>query len=420
MTGGQWINTGNMSEGQKRAIAAAKGPAKQKLRETYAKQRAEANKQKQGGGPGRDRGGRPQNAGRRNGPKGGRNGGQTFRNDNQGSGGNFRAIGMGTPGFMTRVVGGVPHSAAFDGFSNAHLPCDEQTAPYRVTNLRNVVEISSEANKDKVMVVCPRVLGELEFLTNSGYRIAANSGPLCDAIAYVYDCSQKIHNTTGYLDEVRSAFAGLVASDPNEPISLTLRARCHNMSTHVKCLGCDNGLVPAGQVWMGAVPMLEGGNTAEAPLAGGVGSGTGVGTDLNNAETILKRWCELNRDSGYLKSFTAGELFSGPGHKIHSVVAENVAYRKWNDVVVPTNTTPAAYMHFHAGLEPIVIFIPRCGNALNTMRYQITIGMQWATRHTDIMLRAGQIDHRPPAAAAWNAAIQAVMKNRQASGTKNL
>jgi hypothetical protein len=324
---------------------------------------------------------------------------------------------MGSPGFMTRVVGGVPNASAFDGFSNAHLPCDEQTAPYRVTNLRNIIEVSTSDVTDKVLVICPRVMGELEFLPPAGHRIAANDGALTDVIATLYDCSQRVHFVTPVLDSVRSAFAGTVTPDANDPISLTLRARCHNLSIHVKCLGCASGLLPSGQVWIGAVPMLEGGGTAEAPTPG-----VGGATDQANSETILKRWCEANRDSGYLKSHGAGELFSGPGQKCHTMVAENVANRKWSDVVVPSASVQPSSLHFHNGLEPIVVFFPKCGNDQNSMQYQISIGCQWTTRHTDIMLRAGQHDHQPSATPMWNRAIQAAMKVRSAGtgGSKNV
>jgi len=368
------------SNRQRKRIAEAKGPAKARLRAQYRAQKNQTAAPKVNGGAGapppipraaRRQNQRPQNS----------------------------IYGMAKPNpYAERHA----HLAAFSGFNDFHLPTDEQDAPYRVTNLINIMEFTSDPSMDQIVVVCPRVVSDRELrlsvTTPDPVRFATADGPLCDIIAVRYNAASGVNDVQNHLgDYERAAFAGLVPEPASSYSTLSVRARIHNMSVRVECLGCDGGFYPSGNLYIGTVPMIESGGSAEAP---GVGQPTS-----SSFYTMKKVWAENSISVGYLRSHSAHSLLDGKD--FHSTVAENITYKRWNDVVVQAQNMCEGSFPFQMSMEPIVVYVPRAGTSAVQMRYKLTIGTQWCTRHpTDVLLRAGQKRHEPTPPSSWNSAMR--------------
>lgn len=278
----------------------------------------------------------------------------------------------------------VPRSIgyAFDGFDKRHLPIDELTAPYATTNFVTVMEFGSSAIIDQVIVVCPR-----KHNTQEVY-----AGPLTDYIAMRYDAAERIVGSIPTLDAARCPIIDMPEPGTGDTFT-SVRARLHNQSIRLSCLGTNTGLYPPGGAYVGTVPMIEVG-----------GQSTGYAESL----TIKQAWADDSIAVGYLKSVSAAKLQDRP-FVLHSAVAEAMSYKSWNDMSVPASTTNRGSMSFSTALEPIVLYIPRAGAGNTVVNYRLEIGQQWCSRHPhNIMLRATQKQHPATAPSLWHAAVGAV------------
>jgi hypothetical protein len=270
---------------------------------------------------------------------------------------------------------------AFDAFDKRHMPLDEVTAPYTTTNFLSVLEFTSSAGRDQLIVVGPRTL------------LTETPAFLTDYIAVLYDASETLDGSISILDSVRSPIINTPAlSQTGEVLQTTVRARLHNLSVRVECLGTNTGLYPPGSVYMGTVPNIENysGNVVPSGL------------------TLKTAWAEDSISVGYLRSISAVSLVTSP-RTLHAAVAENVSYKTWRDIVVPNSVMEIGRLGFLTSLEPIVIYIPRAGSGNTTVNYRVNIAQQWCSRHPhNVMLRSTQVQHPPTSPDIWHAAISGV------------
>lgn len=287
----------------------------------------------------------------------------------------------------------IPRSMAwaFDGFDKRHLPLDEFTAPYTVSNLVSTIELSSSPTVDKIVIVSP-----------FKYSQFSDSGPsLTDFIAVVYDGS-KTGSTLTHLQSVRSPIIG--AKQTDELQHMDLRGRLHNLSVRVQCLGTSSGLYPPGIVYCGAVPSIETG-----------GNHTSLGT-----KTLWESWIEQSVAVDYLKGIPAVSLMGKACEDnglIHATVCETISYKTWREFYIPASSFEEATLAVNSALEPIVIGIPRCGTATNAVNYRIVIGQQWCTRHpNNPVLRATQKQHKATPPGVWHSAMSSVKSGVAAVG----
>jgi len=272
---------------------------------------------------------------------------------------------------------------AFDGFDKRHLPVDETTAPYATTNFLGTMEFGSSHDIDQVIVVCPRSTGNQE----------SHVGPLTDFIAMRYDAHENVSANVPTLDTLRSPVIGAPDRDATVHQHYSVRGRLHNMSVRLTCTGTNEGLVPPGSAYVGAVPMIETGSFS---------------MPSKDALSIKRAWAEDNIAVGYIRPVSAASL-QAKSVVIHSAVAENVAYKSWNDFIVPPITTNLGALPMRTTLEPIVIYIPKCGNTSTVVNYRLEVGQQWCTRHPfDIMMRSTQKQHMPTDSNTWQSAICSV------------
>ena len=278
----------------------------------------------------------------------------------------------------------VPESLkyAFDGFDKRHMPVDELTAPYTTTNFTTVMDFGSSATMDQVIVVCPRVLHDQELYM----------GPLTDYVAMRYDASETIAGTIPTLEVVRCPIIDKQAPTASN-IHLSVRARLHNQSIRLSCLGTNTGLYPPGSVYVGTVPMIETG----AASTGGA-----------EALSIKQAWADDSIAVGYLKSVPAAKLQEKP-FVLDSAVAENVSFKSWRDMCVPASTADKGSLPFSTALEPIVLYIPRAGAGTTVVNYRVEIGQQWCSRHPhNVMLRSTQKQYPATSPSLWHSAVGAV------------
>lgn len=249
----------------------------------------------------------------------------------------------------------VPRSVgyAFDGFDKRHLPLDEYTAPYTTTNFVSVMEFSSSAIMDQVIVVCPRLHSAQEFYI----------GPLTDFIAVQYDASESISGSIQTLATLRCPIVDAPTQGTAE-LKFSVRARLHNMSVRLSCLGTNNGMYPPGSVYLGAVPAIETGPHS-----------TGASESL----TIKQAWADDSIAVGYIKPVSAASLQENP-IVLNACVAENVSYKTWRDIAIPGSAVNAGTLPFSTALEPIVLYIPRAGTETSVVNYRLEVGQQWCSR----------------------------------------
>jgi len=271
---------------------------------------------------------------------------------------------------------------AFDGFDKRHLPLDEVTAPYTTTNFVSTMEFTSQHDMDQVIVVCPRM-----SVSQENYL-----GPLTDYIAMRYDAAEAIDGSIPALQEVRSPIIDAPAVTAALQYS-SVRARLHNMSVKLECLGTNTGLYPPGSVYMGTVPVIETGLYSK-------GNDEGL--------TIKQAWADDSIMVGYIKSISAASLVEQPA-VLHAAVAENVSYKSWRDMSVPASSTNKGALSFSTALEPIVLYVPRAGAIGTVVNYRVVIGQQWCSRHPhNVMLRSTQKQHPPTSSVDWQRALGAV------------
>jgi len=274
-------------------------------------------------------------------------------------------------------------SYAFNAFDKRHMPLDEMTAPYTVTNFTSVMEFVSSATMDKVCVVCPRVWQDNSW---------SFEGPITDYIAMLFDGAETIDGTIPPLQELRSPIINTPALT-SEAQHFSVRARLHNMSVQFECLGTNTGLYPPGSAYIGTVPTIETGTYSQGQA------------DLINIKTA---WADDAISVGYLKSFTAKALSDAPV-VLHSAVSENVSYKMWRDFALPTATSNKGSIPFAPSLQPIVIYVPRAGSGTTVVNYKVTVGQQWCSRHpNNIMMRSTQKQHHATEPGLWNRAVQGV------------
>jgi hypothetical protein len=271
---------------------------------------------------------------------------------------------------------------AFDGFDKRHLPVDELTAPYTVTNFTTTMDFASSATIDQVIVVCPRLLNPQEFYL----------GPLTDYVAMRYDAAETITGTIPILEAVRCP----IIDKPALGVSnnhMSVRARLHNQSIRLSCLGTNTGLYPPGSVYVGTVPMIETGS---------------LSAGATEALSIKQAWADDSIAVGFIKSVSAAKL-QERAFTLDSAVAENVSYKSWSDMAVIADSTDKGSLPFGTALEPIVLYIPRAGAATTVVNYRLEIGQQWCSRHPhNVMLRSTQKQHPATTPSLWHAAVGAV------------
>jgi len=284
-----------------------------------------------------------------------------------------------------QAVAKVPRglSWAFDGFDKRHLPTDDTTAPYATTNFLNVLEFGSSPEMDKIVVVGMRVLANAQSVI----------GPMCDTIAVVYNAEEEMGGVIPILQNVRSPIVNTPPTTDTQQ-GLTERARLHNMSVRLSCLGTNTGLYPPGSAYVGAVPRLEISNT---PVVLGTGHGK-----------LREAWAQDSISVGYIRSVSAASLVKSPV-VTHSAVAESVEYKSWDDISIPATGRDIGSLGLHPGLEPIVIYVPRAGAGDTVVNYRVEIGQQWCSRHpNNVIIRATQKQHPATPSTVWNSAISSV------------
>jgi len=274
---------------------------------------------------------------------------------------------------------------AFNAFDKRHLPLDELTAPYTTTNFIGVMPVVTKSDQDQIIVVCPR------FMQNNGGQ-EFYAGPLSDYIAMKYDANETVAGTIPTTDSLRSPIIDMPAKTSADQFT-SVRARLHNLSVKVECLGTSSGLYPPGSVYIGTVPCIETGWPSKGAAAG---------------LTIKTAWADDSIAVGYLKSFPAASLIERPAF-VNSAVAENVSYKSWRDLAVPSSATDIGSLGFSTALEPIVLYFPRCGHENSGVDYRVVIGQQWCSRHPhNVMLRSTQKQHTATPPSLWHSAISAV------------
>jgi len=276
-----------------------------------------------------------------------------------------------------------PLSYAFDGFDKRHMPLDELTAPYTTTNFVGVLEFATSPSMDQVVVVCPRV-----------YKADGQTGPGCltDYIAMLYDANEVIDGAIPTLDYLRAPIIDMPAVQSTAQHT-SVRARLHNLSVRLECLGTNTGLYPPGSAYIGTVPMIE--------------TGTGS-TGQVESLTIRQAWADDSIAVGYLKSIPAASLVEKP-ITIHAAVAETVSYKTWRDMFVPSDGINKGSLAFVTALEPIVVYIPRTGAGTTAVQYRLVVGQQWCSRHPhNVMLRSTAKQHPATAPGIWHQALGAV------------
>jgi hypothetical protein len=239
-----------------------------------------------------------------------------------------------------------------------------------------VYEFESSPTVDKIILVGPR-----NYNTAEGLSLAN----VTDVIALEYDASIAI-NALVATGSARSP----ILSTPEFGSAATytsVRGRLHNLSAQIECLGTSTGLVPPGSVYIGTVPFIEG------------TSQYGPGT-----KSLKEAWAMDSIAVGYLKSHSAAGLVSKPV-RVHSNIAETVAYKTWKDFVVPPTTFNLATLRVCNSIEPIVLYIPKAGSATTTVQYRLSLGQQWCSRWpNDPAMRATQVIHPPTSNAVWSEA----------------
>lgn len=312
---------------------------------------------------------------------------------------------------LQRIPRQIGCSWAFDGFDERHMPTDDVTAPYLVTNFISVLEFSSRTDKDAVVVVGPRGVSRGGSLT-----------AVSDILGVVYNGASHTHavpkNADGFngvtvyldgntgtdgVDYIRSPVLG--APLPSNQSGTDTRGRLHNLTIKVECLGASNSMIPTGGIYIGAVPMLEGPNIASG-TTGGVNTVDPPGSAL--LATIKQRWVEPNITTGYIKSVRAADLMYHPVC-LSAAVNEHVEFRKWSDIVLIGSSQEPASLSFAAGLEDLVVYVPRTGDVHSRVFYRVSVGHQWCTRHpADPILRAAQRQYAPSSPAAFQSALKGV------------
>jgi len=263
------------------------------------------------------------------------------------------------------------------------MPVDEVTAPYTTTSFLGTMEFGSSHEMDQVIVVCPRSTGNQE----------SHVGPLTDYIAMRYDASEPVDASIPVLEDLRSPVINEPARHATTHKHFSVRGRLHNLSVRLSCTGTNAGLVPPGSVYIGTVPMIETGSVS-LPAA--------------EALTIKRAWAEDSIAVGYIRPISAASLQQKPA-VVHAAVAEHVAYKSWNDFIVPPATTALGSLSFRTTLEPIVLYIPKVGAEGTVVNYRLEVGQQWCTRHPfDIMMRSTQKQHKATEPSLWQSAISSV------------
>lgn len=282
----------------------------------------------------------------------------------------------------TSQAGGRHASRAFNAFDKFHLPLDEVTAPYAVTDFMGVMEFESSVTIDQVVVICPRV-----------YNQEVSTGPLTDYIAIRYDASETLTGPISSLETLRAPIIDAPAVKDTWQYT-SVRARLHNLSAKLECMGTNTGLYPPGSAWLGTVPCIEPGPTS-------------VGASEVTL-TLKQAWAEDSIAVGYLKSTSAAALVDKPAF-VHAAIAENVSYKTWRDLSVPPSSTVVGSMPFSTAMEPIVIYIPKCGAGTTVVNYRLTVAQQWCSRHPhNIMIRSTQKQHPATKPDLWNKVVSSV------------
>jgi len=280
---------------------------------------------------------------------------------------------------VARIATPAPY--AFNGFDARHMPLDEVTAPYTTTNFITTMEFQSKVNVGQVVVVCQRT-----YFSNQSY-----SGPDTDYIAMMYDETETIDGSIPVTKVARAPIVG--APDPGAAdVHFSVRARLHNLSAKLECLGTNTGLYPPGSVYFGKVPCIETGTKS---------------TGAKEGLTIKQAWADDSIAVGYLKSYPAASLVSHPVC-IDASIAENVSYKTWRDLLVPASTTDQGSLSFKTALEPIVLYIPKCGSGTTVVDYRLVLGQQWCSRHPhDVIVRSTQKQHSATSPDVWHKVLNA-------------
>jgi len=287
------------------------------------------------------------------------------------------------------------------------MPLDEITAPYNVSNFITVLDVQSSTTMDKLVVIAPRTQKPQSIYT----------GPLTDIIAMVYDGADTVNSDMKVLQVARAPILGPSITPPILPVISTtepapdndedteVRGRLHNMSVRLECLGTNTGLYPPGSAYIGTVPNIEAGYHS-----------------VKKGQSIKSVWADDSVQSGLLQSMPAARLVEHPT-EVHASICENVSFKTWRDFrrhPIASSTTATSDGHLYASddagampiltsLEPILIYIPRCGAGSTRVDYRVVIGQEWCTRHAhNVLLRSTAKQHSATPSSVYQNAINAV------------
>jgi len=281
---------------------------------------------------------------------------------------------------------------AFNAFVPRHLPFDETTAPYTVTNLVGIIEFESSHTHDKVLVIAPRMYNTAE--STGGNVLQGPHGPMTDYIAFLYSADAAHTSSVSHLKSLRSAVIGTPSPELTAQY-YTTRGRLHNMSAKIECLGMNSGMLPPGAAYIGRVPTLE---------------TYSFHSETSGAADLLASWVEPAISTGLLQSVAAAALVSSP-MTLHATIAETVAYKQWYDFAVPGTGTNVANLPISKALEPIIVYVPKCGASGAEVNYRVTVGQEWCTRHPhNVLLRATQKQHDATPPGVWHSAVSAAKR----------
>lgn len=312
-----------------------------------------------------------------------------------------------------------PH--AFNAFIQRHLPLDEHTSSYSVTNFQTPFEVVAKADKGQVVIIAPRAAdmvlgknlksaawqppGQVDGTASVGESLLTYVPGLqyTDFLAAVYDDDMPYGYHTTPTQTVRGPVGGnLPLSDQVTPADI--RLRLHNLSVSVTCLGTSTGLVPPGEIYMGTVPLIDPPDTAgQVIIGGGV-----IQSNLKYLEALVDPAIAVQM----LKPKPAAMLVNKE-YLVHSAVTEQVAYKAWGRLCNMRNEdTPQIMCNYMNSLEPIVLYIPKGGTAAASAIYKINIGQEWCSRHPmNPIMRATQKQYPATKPDTYHAATQELLSS---------
>jgi len=365
---------------QKAKIAAAKGPEKTRLRELYNQQHRDSQSWAK---PSTKAPPAPQNNRKKPAPKRGNNNVVKFQCPPK----------------------GLHH--AFNAFDKRHMPLDEHTSPYTVSNFSSILEFPSSSVINQIIVVGMRMYHGASGTYDREAR------KMTDVCAILYNADGNWLTGGGPVPPLQVLHTPILGGgDQGAPVGTTdtfIRARIHNLSASLQCAGASSGLYPVGRVYYGTVPSIEMAITAQGP----------------GDPSLKSAWADNPISVGLLKPTTAAALLHKPV-TLHATPAEAVVYKEWRDMIIPVAGYEYSSNDITHGLEPMIFYIPKTSGDVS-VQYTLTVGQQWCTRHPqEPILRATMKQHTATEPAEYSRAVATAKRvgtqlaGRVASGALNM